>query len=138
MKKIMCFGTFDLLHLGHLNYFQQAKEYGDYLIVVIARDKTKEKQNKEILFSEEERLQLIKNIKIVNEVVLGYPDNHFKIIEEHKPDVLCLGYDHKINENDLKEKLALLNLRPEIKRMKPYDSGKHKSTLLKEKLLSMD
>ncbi|MBI2582387.1 adenylyltransferase/cytidyltransferase family protein, partial [Candidatus Woesearchaeota archaeon] len=31
MKKVMCFGTFDLLHLGHLNYFQQAKKYGDYL-----------------------------------------------------------------------------------------------------------
>ena len=134
----MCFGTFDLLHLGHLNYFQQAKELGDYLIVVIARDKTKEKQNKEILFSEEERLQLIKNIKIVDEVVLGYPDNHFKIIEEKNPDILCLGYDHKINEDKLKENLASLNLHPEIKRMRSYHSEKHKSTFLKEKVLKMD
>ena len=35
MKRVICFGTFDHLHPGHLNYFQQAKELGDYLIVVI-------------------------------------------------------------------------------------------------------
>jgi len=137
MKKVMCFGTFDLIHIGHLNYFQQAKEHGSYLIVVIARDETKKRQNKEIIFSEEERLQLIKNMKIVDEVVLGYPDNHFKIIQEKTPDVLCLGYDHSISEDSLKEKLASLNLYPQIKRMRSYKSGKHKSTLLKEKILKI-
>ncbi|HLC71304.1 MAG TPA: adenylyltransferase/cytidyltransferase family protein, partial [Candidatus Nanoarchaeia archaeon] len=38
MKTVMCFGTFDILHPGHLHYLQQAKKYGDYLMVVIARD----------------------------------------------------------------------------------------------------
>lgn len=134
-KKVMCFGTFDLLHLGHLNYFQQAKKYGDYLIVVIARDETKKKQNKEVLFSEEERLKLIENLKTVDEAVMGHMEDHFKIIEEKNPDVICLGYDHKIDNGKLKEKLASLNLHPEIIRAKPYKSSRHKSTLLREKLI---
>jgi len=135
MKTVMCFGTFDLLHLGHLHYFQQAKKYGDYLIVVIARDKTKQMQKKGIIFSEKERLELVKNLRAVDEAVLGYPDNHFRIIEEKKPDVIFLGYDHKINEKELAMKLKERGLKPEIKRAKPFKLGKHKSTLLREKVL---
>ena len=66
----MCFGTFDLLHLGHLNYFQQAKKYGNYLIVVIARDQTKKDQHKETIFTEQERLELVRNLKMVDEAQL--------------------------------------------------------------------
>ena len=135
MKKVMCFGTVDLLHLGHLNYFQQAKKYGDYLIVVIARDKTKQMQKKEIIFSEKERLELVKGLKVVDEAVLGYPEDHFRIIQEKKPDVIFLGYDHKIDEKILAAKLKERGLKPEIKRAKPFKLGKHKSTLLREKVL---
>lgn len=135
MKKVMCFGTFDLLHLGHLNYFQQAKEHGDHLIVVIARDETKKKQGKEVLFTEEERLKVVRNLGIVDEAVLGHLGNHLKIIQEKNPDIICLGYDHNIGELELREKLSLLNLHPEIRRMKPYNPDKYKSTLLKQKIL---
>ena len=135
MKTVMCFGTFDLLHLGHLNYFQQAKKHGDYLMVVIARDKTKQMQKKEIIFSENERLELVKNLRIVDEAVLGYPDNHFRIIEEKKPDVIFLGYDHTVNEKVLAMKLQKMGLKPKILRAKPYKLGKHKSTLLREKVI---
>ncbi|MDO8511603.1 MAG: adenylyltransferase/cytidyltransferase family protein [Nanoarchaeota archaeon] len=135
MKKVMCFGTFDLLHLGHLNYFQQAKKHGDYLIVIIARDKTKQMQKKEIIFSEKERLELVKNLQIVDEAVLGYPDNHFRVIEEKRPDVIFLGYDHKVDEKVLAKKLQELGLKPKILRAKPFKVGKHKSTLLREKVI---
>ncbi len=131
----MCFGTFDLLHLGHLNYFKQAKKHGDYLIVVLARDKTKQNQKKEILFTEEERLELIQNLKLVNEAVLGDHQDFLKIIQEQQPQVICLGYDHQINEAELAKKLSALGLNPVIKRMEPYCPQKHKSTLLKEKIL---
>ena len=49
-KTIMCFGTFDLLHLGHLSYLQQAKEKAEHLTVVIALDKTKSNQKKKPYF----------------------------------------------------------------------------------------
>ena len=138
MKKVMCFGTFDLLHLGHLNYFEQAKKYGDYLIVVIARDKTKQNQKKDTLFNEEERQKLVASLKIVDEAVLGYPENHFIIIKEKKPDVLCLGYDHPINEIELKKKLAQLGLYPDIKRIKAYRPEILKSSRIKEVILSQN
>ena len=136
MKTVMCFGTFDLLHLGHLNYFEQAKRFGDHLIVVIARDKTKQNQQKTTLFNEEERKRLVESLKIVDEAVLGYPENHFIIIREKKPDVICLGYDHPIQKKELKERLAQLKLYPVIKRMKAYKSETLKSSKIKEVVLS--
>ncbi len=135
MKTVMCFGTFDVLHLGHLHYFEQAKKYGDYLIVVIARDITKKKQNKQIIFSEQERLQLIQSLKVTDKVVLGDPKNHFNIILNHKPDVICLGYDHKLKESQLQQELFKLGLTPKIVRINSYRTKKHKSTKIKKKLL---
>ena len=134
-KKVMCFGTFDLLHLGHLNYFEQAKEHGDYLMVVIARDETKRKQNKNILFSEEERLKLIQSLKIVDEAFLGNADNHFKIIVEKKPNLICLGYDHAISEQVLREKLISLGVKAKVLRMQPYQEGKQKSSRMRKDLV---
>lgn len=138
MKKVICFVTFDLFHLGHLNYFKQAKTYGDYLIVVLARDKTKQEQQKEMVFTEEERLELIKNLKLVDEAVLGYHHDFLKIIQEHQPQVICLGYDHQIKEQELTKKLNALGLNITIQRMKPYNTKQYKSTLLKEKILKIN
>ncbi|MBU0469957.1 MAG: adenylyltransferase/cytidyltransferase family protein [Nanoarchaeota archaeon] len=136
-NKVMCFGTFDLLHLGHLNYLKEAKKLGHYLIVVIARDKTKEKESKKLIFSEGERLEIIQSLKMVDEAVLGSLENHFKIILEKKPDLICLGYDHKIKEEELKERLNELNLDPEIRRMKPYHAEKYKSTLIRKNIFEL-
>ncbi len=135
MKTVMCFGTFDLLHLGHLNYFRQAKQYGDYLIVVIARDKTKQDQGKKTLFTEDERLELIASQKSVDEAVLGYPGNHYRIILEKRPEVICLGYDHPVGAEELREELAKRGLFPKIARAKPYHPETQKSTLIKAQLL---
>ena len=137
MKTVMCFGTFDLLHLGHLHYFTEAKKYGDYLIVVIARDTTKKKQGKEIIFSENERLKLVQHLDIVDEVVLGDKQDHFKIILEKKPDIVCLGYDHAIQEKDLAAILAKKGLFPQIKRISPYQEKKHKTSLLRQRVLKL-
>jgi len=128
MKKVICFGTFDILHLGHFNYFKQAKELGDYLIVVVARD---ENISKKIIFSEKERLELISHLDIVDKVVLGSLNDHFKVIKDNKPDVICLGYDHKVTRKKLAEELTKLNLHPIIKRMKPYQEDKYKSSKIK-------
>lgn len=137
MKTVMCFGTFDILHLGHLYYFEQAKKYGNYLIVVIARDKTKQKQKKKIIFSEQERLQLVQSLKVVDEAVLGNYQDHLQIIREKRPEVIMLGYDHPIREEELKEKLSLVGLHPVIKRARPYRIKTQKSGKLKEQLLRM-
>lgn len=133
-KTVMCFGTFDLLHLGHLSYLEQAKKHGDYLIVVLARDVTKKKQNKPIIFSEKERLKLIQGLKVVDKAVLGDRKNHFKIFQTHNPDVICLGYDHKIKEAQLQQELFKLGLTPKIVRINSYRPHKHKSTNIRKLL----
>lgn len=129
----MCFGTFDLLHLGHINYLEQAKKYGEYLVIVIARDKTKEDQKKKTIFSEQERRDLLEQLRIVDEVVLGYPDNHFRIILEKRPDVICLGYDHPITEKELQKRITVLGLSAKIVRAKPFHTEKYKGGKIKAK-----
>lgn len=133
----MCFGTFDILHLGHIHYLEQAKKYGDYLIVVIARDKTKEKQKKKTIFNEQERRDLVEQLRVVDEAVLGYPDNHLKVILEKRPDVLCLGYDHSIKEKELKQKLQVLGLNTVVVRAKPLRPQKYKGGKVKQKLFAV-
>lgn len=127
-RKVICFGTFEVLHLGHLNYFQQAKRLGDYLIVVIARDSNLKKK---ALFSEKERLKLVENLRIVDEAVLGNKGDLFKIIAEKQPQVICLGYDHSITEAQLRTELKKRGLNPMIKRMQPYHPEKYKSSKIR-------
>ena len=91
-----CMGTFDILHPGHLDYFRQAKEHGDYLVVVVARDSSViEEKDKPPMFGEPQRLEHVKEQPIVDKAVLGNEGNKLRIVEEEKPDVICLGYDQK-------------------------------------------
>ena len=130
----MCFGTFDLLHPGHLNYFEQAKRYGYFLIVVIARDKTKQKQGKMLMLSEKERLKIIQSIKMVDKAVLGSLQDFLHVIIKNEPAVICLGYDHAVTEKDLQRALKERGLSINVMRMKAYKKKIYKSTLIKKKI----
>lgn len=69
----MVFGTFDGLHPGHYNFFKQAKKYGDYLIVVVARNIVIKKIKKHFPNkNEEERLTEVQKYKLVDKTLLGY------------------------------------------------------------------
>lgn len=128
----MLFGTFDILHKGHLNLFEQAKQFGDKLIVVIARDKTVEEvKGKLPRHSEEERLNKVKSeIKgIGGRAILGQIRNKYNVIKKYKPNIICLGYDQKHFLDKLKE------LKIPIKKLKPYKPQKYKSSKLKPKFV---
>ncbi|MAH01916.1 FAD synthase, partial [Candidatus Woesearchaeota archaeon] len=71
MKKVMAFGSFDMLHKGHEAYLKEAKSYGDYLIVIVARDDSIMKfKGKEPKNDENYRLEQIKKLDFVDEAVL--------------------------------------------------------------------
>ena len=72
MKKVITFGVFDYFHLGHLNLFERAKKNGDYLIVAVQDGECilKTKPNAKILYSTEERIKMIKALRIVDEVIV--------------------------------------------------------------------
>lgn len=68
MKKALTVGVFDFFHLGHLNVLKQAKEHGDYLIVAVHDDKLQSK-GVEFLYTLEERMEFVRNLKFVDEVI---------------------------------------------------------------------
>src|SRR3989344_5032804 len=121
MTTVMCFGTFDVLHEGHKFFLQQAKQQGDSLIVVLARDKTVvQVKGRMPTQPEQQRLACLQQHHSVDLAVLGNPGDKLQIVLAHKPDVLCLGYDQMIFTARLQEKLAALGLRPKIIRLPAY------------------
>ena len=131
MKTIMCAGTFDIIHPGHLYYLSEAKKYGDKLIVVVARDETsKSFKGKKPVHNEKERLEAVRMLKIVDEAVLGNQGDIFNIIEQIKPDVICLGYDQKVQKQELEAELKKRGLKAEVIRIGAYMQHVYKSSKL--------
>ena len=129
MKPVMCAGTFDIIHPGHLYFLSEAKKYGDKLIVVVARDETSEKvKGKKPQRNERERLEQIRTLEIVDEAVLGKQGNIFDIIEEIKPSVICLGYDQKVLKQDLEDELKKRNIKCDVIRIGSYMPHLYKSS----------
>ena len=95
MNKILTFGVYDYLHLGHLRLFKQCKEHADYLIVAVQDEKSilKFKPEAKILYSTEERIEMLEAIKIVDKVVV-YDEVSAKTLEKIDFDILALGEDH--------------------------------------------
>ncbi len=131
----MVFGAFDGLHPGHLDFFSQARRWGDWLIVSVGTDKNVQKiKGKKPLFSQGERLDLVKNCKLVNETVLGSEEDFYSHIAQVKPDVICLGYDQWANEADVIKELSRVGLaKTKVVRLKPYNQKKAKSTIVKKR-----
>ena len=72
MKKIFTFGVFDYFHLGHLRLFKQAREHGDYLTVAVQDDECVKiyKPVQKLLYTTEERVELVQAIRFVDSVVI--------------------------------------------------------------------
>ncbi len=95
MKKILTFGVFDYFHIGHLRLFEQCKKHADYLIVAVQDGDyiLKAKPTASVLYSTQDRYDMLCALRIVDEVVI------YKLIDEHVLDgidfdILALGEDH--------------------------------------------
>lgn len=135
MKTVMIFGTFDLLHKGHIDFFKQARKYGDYLIIAVARDKTVKKiKSRKPHYDEKQRLDAVK--PYADKAVLGYLEDKYKNIEKYKPDVICLGYDQKDFTEKLEKELKKRDIKSKIIRLNPYKPDIYKSSKLKKEINS--
>jgi FAD synthetase len=133
MKRIMAFGTFDIFHLGHESYLKQAKKLGDFLIVIVARDKNvKNFKKQKTRNKEQERMKKLKSSRLADEVVLGNLKDKYAVIKKCRPDIIALGYDQKADLKELKEKLTKFNLKTKIIRLKAYKPKVYKSSKLKK------
>jgi tRNA pseudouridine55 synthase len=100
-KKVVIFGTFDIIHPGHISVFKYAKNLAKELYVVIARNQNISKDT-QLIFNEEERLKNISNYKIIDKAILGDKDNPLAFYNQIKPDLIVLGYDQYQNVELLK------------------------------------
>lgn len=95
MKRIITYGTFDLLHYGHINLLRRAKAMGDYLVVVLSTDEFNwEEKKKKCYFSYEERKNLLEAIRYVDLVI---PENNWEQkavdVQEYHIDTFVMGDD---------------------------------------------
>ena len=94
MKKVITYGTFDLLHVGHINLLRRAKALGDYLIVGLSTDEFNAGKHKEAYHSYDDRKIMLEAIKYVDEVI---PEENWeqKIpdVVNNKVDVFVMGSD---------------------------------------------
>ena len=124
MTRILCAGTFDKIHTGHIEYFEKAKKLAEdpYLIIIVARDDNSERiKKKKTINNQKTRLEKVKALNIADEVVLGYEKG--KIINRIvnlKPDIVALGYDQWAEEEWLSEELKKRNLNVKIVRMPEF------------------
>jgi len=97
-KVVLASGTFDLLHLGHVKFLEEAKKAGGKdaeLVVIVARDSTvKARKGKKPVMPEDQRRALVESLKVVDEAILGLEDFSIdNVIEKIKPDVIAVGHD---------------------------------------------
>ena len=103
---VLASGVFDLLHLGHVKFLEQARKSGGEnaeLIVIIARDSTVQKnKGRKPIMPENQRRMLVESLKVVDEAVLGFECFDIAdVIDRIKPDVIALGYDQSAMEKQV-------------------------------------
>ena len=118
MKRVITYGTFDLLHYGHINLLSQAKKLGDYLVVALSTDEfNKIEKDKVCFFTYEQRKQLLESIRYVDLVI---PENNWEQkntdVADYHIDVFAIGDDWTGKFDFLKDKCDVVYLprTPEI------------------------
>ena len=141
-RVVLASGVFDLLHLGHVRFLEDAKKAGGpnaKLIVIIARDSTVEKtKGRKPVMSEEERRALVESLKVVDEAVLGYEGLHIgEVLAKIAPEVIALGYDQAEMENEVLIYLTKNKVPIEVVRIRRYgENALDSSSKIKQKIKS--
>ena len=140
-KRVLAAGKFDILHLGHLAYLKQARslagEDGE-LIVIIALDKTIERERSAPpVFPQEQRRKLVEALGFVNRAVIGLDtEDHTEIVIETKPDIIALGYDQHTNLEHLEQRISEKGLHTKVIRLeKIVADGLFSSTLIRKRII---
>jgi FAD synthetase len=99
-KIVLATGVFDLLHLGHVRFLVESKRRGGpgaRLVVVVARDQTVfNRKGRRPILPEHQRRELVASLRAVDSAILGHQNlDMLGILEEVKPDIICVGYDQQ-------------------------------------------
>ncbi len=137
---VLAFGSFDIVHPGHLSYLEKARALGTRLVVVVARDESIMRfKRRRPLFREEDRLRIIGALKPVDEAVLGNrlrgAGDMFRILKRYRPDIVALGYDQIVDAAKLRRSLREYGIRARVVRIgvKHGEAG-YKSAALRRRM----
>ncbi len=135
MTRIMVFGTFDMLHEGHLDLFRQARSLvsDPHLIVSVARDAVAARiKGVAPRHAEAERRALVAASDLVDEAVIGDEEGYIGHLVLARPDVIALGYDQAGEYVDhLADDLSSAGLKTTIVRLKPHRPEVYKTSKLR-------
>lgn len=130
MKKVLVFGTFDKLHRGHINFLNQARKYGDYMIAVVARDENVKGQKGHTPLEKCSK-RAINVRKFVDKVMVGEKKVSYKLIKKIAPDVICIGYDQRPSLGETRKILKRIGMENVLlRKMRPFKPKIYKSSRL--------
>jgi len=142
-KIVLASGNFDLLHLGHVRYLEDAKRAGGEnaeLIVIVARDKTVEKmKGRKPVMSEDQRRSLVEALKVVDEAILGYEELDIdKALQKIRPDLIAVGHDQDAMEKAVRKIIAEKGLKIQIVKIGKFGKKKlNSSSKIKRKVIEL-
>jgi len=140
---VLASGNFDLLHLGHVRYLEEAKRAGGEnaeLIVIVARDSTVEKmKGKKPVMSEDQRRSLVEALKVVDEAILGYEELDInKVLEKIRPDIIAVGHDQEGMEKAVRKAVAEKELKIQIVKIGKFGKEElNSSSKIKRKVVEL-
>ena len=133
LKKVVVWGTFDLLHEGHIKFLQDAKSIGDQLIVIVIPDTIVIENKGRMPFDpQDKRKKKIEDTNIASAVFIDSLSEGLRSVKKIKPDVFCFGYDQFSEwEEKLSDKLREYNPYIKFKRLHEHSNGIHTSNIIK-------
>jgi len=132
-RVVLASGVFDLLHLGHVKFLEEAKKAGGKnaeLIIIIARDRTVQKiKGRKPIMPENQRRALVESLKVVDEAVLGFENFDIaEVINRIKPDVIALGYDQAAMEKQVRNYITKHGLSIEVVQVGKFEEDELNSS----------
>jgi FAD synthetase len=140
-KIVLASGVFDLLHLGHVRFLEEAKKAGGpnaELVVIIGRDSTVEgRKGEKPIMPENQRCALVASLKVVDEAILGYEKfDVAKVVEKIGPDVVAFGYDQLGMERVVRDYVKQHGLKIKIVRVGKFSSDElDSSSKIKQRII---
>jgi FAD synthetase len=141
-RVVLASGVFDLLHLGHVKFLEEAKKAGGEnakLVVIVARDSTvKDTKGRKPIMPENQRRALVESLRVVDVAVLGIEDFDVgEVIERVKPDVVALGYDQVNMERRVREYVNRHRLNVDVVRVGKFENDDmNSSSKIREKIVA--
>ncbi|MCE5038752.1 glycerol-3-phosphate cytidylyltransferase [Staphylococcus auricularis] len=111
MKRVITYGTYDLLHYGHIELLRRAREMGDYLVVALSTDEFNRIKNKKSYYNYEQRKMMLESIRYVDLVI---PESNWdqksQDVETYDIDIFVMGHDWEGEFDFLKDQCEVIYL----------------------------